>query len=315
MAFASLTTLFVAAAALRHFDWAHLHVVLDERYLRLLPVQVDVQPFARSFGAAVEQMWWKFGLLPLLVVAWKAGGKRYALREHWLLVVTGVFYAMMLWQMRWRDFFVAGLVMAAGVVVVGLVRNRRWLGVALVAAATTPQWWMAARIHRNIELVRGNPMVGPYVAIFALEAVSDCLARANDYPIVLAATDFGPTLAGMGKVRVVGTAFWTNLQAMRDTHEMFTTTSPERFWQLVNQRGIGYLLVPNAVQEAASIKLAYAALGKPCPDGGCIYRTVVWQIARSHEYPVVECAELSRVAPQWRILRLHRINRESRTGP
>jgi len=76
-------------------------------------------------------------------------------------------------------------------------------------------WVLAAKISRGVAAVHGDSMRGTYVETFALRAASDCLGQAAKDGVVLAAWDQGGTLAGMGKVRVIGSAYWSNASGLK----------------------------------------------------------------------------------------------------
>jgi hypothetical protein len=150
-------------------------------------------------------------------------------------------------------------------------------------------------------------MRGPHVETFALRAVSECLHEA-DKPVVLAAWDEGAILAGMGNVKVVGSQYWSNLDGLMDTHEFFTTTSQERFWELVHQRGVEFLIVPESDRLDRAIWESFVALHGRAPTRNEGLGAVIWQIANSDRYPVLPCLNLSQLNPQWKIVRLVHAN-------
>jgi hypothetical protein len=295
----------LVAAAIRGFDWRNLHIVQDERHQRLAGIVSETQPFARGgLDVALKRAWWKYGLLPLSLFALVHRSPRMSLRERWLALVAVVFLGLMLWQIRWLEFFAPALVMAAGVATERCWPKRPWLGVGLIILATLPSWFLAFKISRSVHLVKGDSMRGPYVEMFALRAASDCLGQEAKASIVLAAWDQGGVLAAMGKVRVVGSAYWSNFEGLSDTFEMFTTRSRNRFFELAHKRGIGFVLIPSRDRlERAVWQSALALYGRP-PTRTEAFRAYIWQVAGSSEFETVMCQKLSNLVPNWRIARL-----------
>jgi hypothetical protein len=209
----------------------------------------------------------------------------------------------MLYQLRWADFFVAALVMTVGVSIRTFWPSRTWTCVCVVLVATLPSWFLSAKVAESVKLVGGNSMRGPHVETFALRAASECLSGAKK-PVVLAAWDEGAILAGMGNVKMVGSVYWAGFDGLMSTHELFTTNSPERFWELVRQRGIDFLIVPASDRLERAVWESFVALYGRIPTNDEPVGAVIWQIANSDQYPVLPCPELAQLNPQWKIVRL-----------
>jgi hypothetical protein len=301
----ALAVAVVVAGAIRGFEWSQLHVMQDERFRRQLAVTWEFEPFAKGgVESALRLAWWKYGLLPLLLARLAVDRNAVGLRAWWVAVVCAVFLGLMLWQLRWSDFFVPALVMTSGLAVANRWGRRPWLCAALVVAATLPAWGLSLRIYRNIKLVGGDPMRGPHGEKFALEAAADCVDEPGEKPATLAAWDQGAVLAGTGKVRVVGSAYWSNLDGLAATHELFTTHSEKRFWELIGQRRVRYVLVPPPDRLERAVWQSFVALhGRP-PTRQQAFGAVIWRIAPSAKLEVAPCPALSAVAPQWNLFRV-----------
>jgi hypothetical protein len=295
----------VTAGALRGFDWRHLHVMQEERYHREMAVTSEFEAFAKNgLEFALKKAWWKYGLLPVcaLLVAYRFSGL--GLRARWLAAVAVVFFVLMWFQIRWLDFFAPALVMTAGVSVCRFWPTRLWANPCLMFLATLPPWFLAVKIDRNAASVHGDSMRGPYVETFALRAASDCLGQEASNSVVLAAWDQGAILAGSGKVRVVGSQYWSNLEGQGDTYELFTTLSQNRFFELARERKIGFVVIPSPDRLERAVYLSFVALhGKP-PTRREAFNAYIWQLARDQRLPTIRCEPLARIAPQWRIVQL-----------
>ena len=295
----------LAAAAIRGFDWRHLHIVQDQRHQRLASIVSETQHFAREgIADALTKLWWKYGLLPLSLFALAYRFSRLNLQERWLTSMTVIFLALMLWQVRWLEFFAPALVMSAGVAVQRSWPKRPWFGAGLVLLATVPCWVLAAKISRNIHLVKGDSIHGPYAEMFALRAASDCVGEQGKGKIVLVAWDQGGVLAALGNVRVVGSAYWSNFDGLNDTFEMFTTPSRTRFLQLVRKRGVEFALIPSPGRLERAVWQSWVALyGRP-PTRAEAFGAYIWRVAGSGEFTAVDCQNLSAWATSWKILQL-----------
>jgi hypothetical protein len=294
----------ISAAAMKGFDWQHLHVMQDLRLKRLMSVTTECMPYPRRWPQALQQAWIDFGLLPLLSLGLLFGLKAQHLRIRWLVLVTACYLLLTLYQVRWLDFFVPLLVMTAGLGVTRLRSRDPLLCLVIMFLATIPPWMISASISRNLKLAGANPMRGPYLETFALRAASDCLGASAQHPIVLAAWEQSSILAGMGKVRVVGSGFWSNLDGLADSWEMLTTSSEERFWQLARKRKVEFLLVPSPARFEQDIRQSFKALNERLPTQQEISKAYVWHLVRNDRFPTLSCEEMSRLGPTWKIVRL-----------
>lgn len=295
----------VVAGAVRGFDWAHLHVMQDARFQRQIAVTWEFESFAKGgLEQTLQQTWWKYGLLPLLLLGLMHSFRALHLRARWLVLTAAGFLLLILYQLRWADFFAPALVLCVGLAVRNRWSMRPWLCVGLVAVATLPAWWMSFRIYKNVKLVGGDSMRGPHLETFALSAASRCLGTTNHSPVVLVAWDQGATLAGMGAVRVIGSAYWSNLDGLQDTFELFTTPSAERFWQLVRQRQIEFLILPSAQRLERAVWQSFMALHGRAPTRQEAFGAFIWQVAQSDQRKIVPCDPLTRLAPGWGIARV-----------
>jgi len=295
----------LAAAATRGFDWRHLHIVQDEQHQRLTAGVSETQPFARDgLEAAARKAWWKHGLLPVCVLGLAYRSASLSRRVRWLGIVLVVFLTLTWVQIRWSAFFAPALVMTAGVAVRHRWQTRPSLCAGLVVLATLPQWILAAKIHRNVGLVHGNSIHGPYSEMLALRAASNCMGQAANDGIVLAAWDQGGVLAGSGKVRVIGSAYWPNFAGLRDTYELFTTSSQQQFFELVRKRRIDFVLIPSPARLERAVWQSWVALHVQPPTRAEAFGAYIWQVARSEKFKIVSCGALSNLAPDWRIVKL-----------
>ena len=295
----------IVAGAVHGFSWRHLHVMQEEKFHQEIAVTSEFEPYAKDgLDVALKKTWWKYGLLPLCVfpIAYRFSSR--GVRQRWLAVVLTVFLGLMLWQIRWMDMFAPALVMTVGVALLHCWPARLWANVGVVILATLPPWFLAAKISRNVALVHEDSMRGTYVETFALRAASDCLGQTAKDGIVLAAWDQGGTLAGMGKVRVIGSAYWSNASGLSDTFELFTTHSRERFFELARRRQVGFVLIPSHERLERAVWLSsFATTGLP-PTRQDAFGAYIWRVARDPDLPVVSCPSLSQLAPDWRIVRL-----------
>jgi len=287
------------------FSWRHLHVMQEQKFHQEMTVTSEFAPYAKEgLDAALKKTWWKYGLLPLCVFPIAYRFSSLGVRKRWLALVLMVFLALMLWELRWLNMFAPALVMAAGVSLMHFWPTRPWVNVGVVILATLPPWALAAKISRGVATVHGDSMRGTYVETFALRAASDCLGQAAKDGVVLAAWDQGGTLAGMGKVRVIGSAYWSNASGLSDTFELFTTHSRERFFELARQRQVDFVLVPSHDRLERAIWLSsFATIGR-APTRAEAFGAYIWRVVNDPDLPVVSCLPLSQLAPDWKIVRL-----------
>jgi hypothetical protein len=295
----------IVAGAANGFDWRHLHVMQEGKFHREMAVTSEFESYAKDgLDVALKKTWWKYGLLPLCVVPIAYRFSSLSVRKRWLMLVLMVFLGLMLWQIRWMDLFAPALVMTVGVALIHCWPAWPWARVGVVILATLPPWFLAAKISRNVALVHADSMRGPYVETFALRAASDCLGQLSKDAVVLAAWDQGGTLAGMGKVRVIGSAYWSNASGLSDTFELFTTHSQEQFYELALRRHVDFVLIPSHDRLERAVWLSLFAIeGRP-PTREEAFGAYIWRIASDPTLAVVSCPSLSRLAPDWRILRL-----------
>jgi hypothetical protein len=293
----------VIAGASRGFDWRHLHVMQDGRFHRQMAVTTEFGSLAKDgFAGALKKMWWKYGLLPLCALAVVHRFSSLNLRTRWLTVVATVFLALMWIQVRWLDFSAPAMVMLAGLSVRHWWPDKPWAGIIVIVLATSPPWFLAGKISRNVASIHEDSMKGPHAETFALRAASDCVGGEAKGSIMLAAWDQGAILAGLGDVRVIGSAYWSNPQGLTDTFELFTTPLPDRFKQLAFQRKVSFILIPSPERLERAVYLSFVGLyGKP-PTRSEAFSAYIWQLARDQRLPTIRCEPLARIAPQWRIV-------------
>lgn len=295
----------IVAAATRGFDWQHLHVVQDVRLKRLMSVTAECMSYPRNLSGALQHGLIDFGLLPLLSLSLVFGLRSLELRTRWILLVTICYVLLIFDQVRWLDFLLPLLVITAGLAVTRLRIRDPLLCLVIMFAATIPPWMISLKVSHDLKRADANSLRGPFLETFALRAASDCLGGSAQQPIVLTAWEQSSILAGMGKVRVVGSGFWTNLEGLGDAWEMLTTSSADRFWQLARQRNVGFFLAPSPGRLEGDIRESFKALKGRVPSQGEIHETYVWRTLRGDRFPEFSCEAMSRLEPQWKIIRLN----------
>jgi hypothetical protein len=163
----------------------------------------------------------------------------------------------------------------------------------------------AGAVHAQARRL-GARATGWYETVLVMDEVSACLERANERPVVLADWSQSGFLAGMGKVRVVGSGYWSNLQGLNASHELFSTDSEQRFWELVTERRIEYFFRPPLPVLEGAIRNSFRVRGRGTPTIEQVEQTVIWGIASSANWPAVTCPRLARLAPACSVLRLDR---------
>jgi len=296
----------VTAAAMKGFDWHHLHVMQDVRLKRLMSVTVECMPYPTNLSQALQHGYIDFGFLPFVSLGLIFTFKKIDRRVRWVLLVALSYLLLTFCQVRWMDFFIPVLVMTAGLAVTHLWANSPEFCLAGMVVATFPAWMINLRVNHSMKLIGGDSLRGPQVETFALEAVSDCLGSTVRHPIVLAPWDEASFLAPMGKVRVVGTGFWCNLDGINDTGEMLTTASADRFWELQRKRNVEFLLVRSQASLEEDMRLAFVALTGQEPSQTDIAAAYVWQLLKDDRFPTVTCKEMAQFEPSWRIIRLNK---------
>ena len=294
----------VVAAATRGFDWRHLYIVQDVRLKRLMSVTTECMPYPRSLPRALQQGCIDFGFLPLVSATLIFGVSELDRRVRWIGLATVVYAVLTFIQVRWLDFFMPLLVMTAGV---ALTRSRGrdpLFCLALILIATVPPWMVNLKVARNVKLASAETLRGPYLETFALRAVSDCLGDLGEQPVVLAPWEQSSVLGGLGKVKVLGTGFWSNLDGLADTFEMLTTTSETRFWELARKRNVSYLLLRSPEELEQDVRQSFVAESGTVPTGSEVHQAYVWQLRSDDRFPAVPCEEMLRMKSHWRIVRL-----------
>jgi hypothetical protein len=295
----------IVAAATRGFDWQHLHIVQDVRLKRLMSVTAECMSYPRNLSGALQHGLIDFGLLPLLSLSLVFRLRSLELRTRWILLVTACYVLLIFDQVRWLDFLLPLLVMTAGLAVTRLRFRDPLLFFVIMFAATIPPWMISLRVSHDLKLADANSLRAPYLETFALRAASDCLGSSARQPIILTAWEQSSVLAGMGKVRVVGSGFWTNLDGLGDAWEMLTTSSADRFWQLARKRNVDFFLARSPGKLEEDIRESFKALKGQLPTQGEIRGAYAWQILESHKLPEFSCERMSRLEPQWKIIYLN----------
>ncbi|MCX7915648.1 MAG: hypothetical protein N3A53_05025, partial [Verrucomicrobiae bacterium] len=225
-------------------------------------------------------------------------------RERWVLIVSVVLAGFTLHQLRWESFSVVPLVTLAGLVARVITQSHPvWLP-ALVFVATLPAWGTIAIVQKQSKTLAADPMMGPHATKFALTAVSQCLGERHRGAVVLAGWDHGAVLAGLGQVRVIGSAYWSNLDGLYAGHELLTTADSDRFHELARRRQVQWLLVPGFDRFRWDIEQAFLVLHGRLPTSEEVERTVAWQTAKHRDMPRLNCEQLSRIAPGWQVIQL-----------
>ena len=299
----------LAGAATRGFDWHHLHIVQDVRLKRLMSVTAECMPYPRSLPRAVQQGCIDFGFLPLVAATLVIRVRELDPRVRWLGLATVVYAVLMFFQVRWLDFFMPLLVMTAGVALTRLRGRDPVLCLVVVLVATIPPWLVNLKVAQNVKLVGADLMHGPFVETFALRSASDCLGASEDQPVVLAPWEESSVLAGLGKVKVIGSGFWSNLDGLADTFKMLTTTSETQFWELVRKRKVRYVLLRSPKELEQDVRQSFVASSGKVPTRSEVREAYVWQLRSDARVPAISCEGMSRLEPTWRIVRLNGVTR------
>lgn len=295
----------VTAGALCGFQWDQLHVVQDERFAAQAAAIHEFQSWlGLGWWAGLGRLWRGYGLLPLVALLGLVLWRQLSRRERWVWAVLAGLTVLTLDQLRWESFFVIPLVAAAGVVACALSHvHPAWLPTLLVVA-TLPAWGTVAIVSKQSQLLHANPMTGPHATKFALTAVSECLGKHDPGAVVLAGWDHGAILGGLGQVRVLGSAYWSNLDGLFAGHELLTTTDPDRFRALARAREVRWLLVPGPARFASDIEQAFLVLHGRLPSAEEVHQTVAWQLASDSHRPRLPCERLQEIAPDWTLLQI-----------
>lgn len=296
----------LAAGAQRSFQWHDLHVMQDVRFVAQTAVIHEFESWWRlGWWAGIGRLWRGYGLLPLLaVLGLVAMWRELTRRERWVWAVLGLLGALTIHQLRWESFLVVPLVAAAGLAARVLSSGHGIWTPVLVFVATLPAWGTIGIVHKQSRTLAAVPMQGPHANKFALTAVSRCLGEHDPGAVVLAGWDHGAVLAGLGEVRVVGSAYWSNLDGLFSGHELLTTSDLDRFRALAAERQVRWLLVPGLQRFRADIEQAYLVLHGRLPTPAEIEQAVVWQLALDPQLPRLHCELLASVAQGWELIRL-----------
>ncbi|HMP00102.1 MAG TPA: hypothetical protein PKE26_13425 [Kiritimatiellia bacterium] len=295
----------VIALALRGWNPSDLHVVQDVRFQRQMMITREFQPLWQSWPDVIESLPTQYGWLPLLALVPVARLRREPDGTTWLLVVVGGFLVLTLQQLRWADFFVVALVMSAGIGALRLAGRRAWIAPLLMAAATAQLWSGPLAIARNVARAQSDSRLGPHLEIFTLEAIAACLGDPVRRPIVLAPWDGGSALAGAGTVRVIGSAYWSNLDGIQDSAAAFATESPETFDALIRRREADYLVLPPPERLAVAISQAWRLTHGIPPTWEELTNSVVWKLSqRRGGRHAVRCPAADNLQAGWVIVDL-----------
>jgi hypothetical protein len=301
----TMSAAIMAAGALRGFDWLHLHVAQDPFFQRQVADTVECRSlFNEGLPQALVRFAANYGLFVLMLLPVVGRVSQLNARLKWALMVTLSLLVLSAYEERWGDFFAVASVMTAGALLQVRWGKRPWICIALMVLATLPPWWQAVAIHEEARRLSANPIQGWYGTAMVMEVASTCLEGLGEPPVVLAEWSQGGFLAGTGKARVVGSGYWSNLQGLKDTRELFSTTSEHLFWELVGQRRIEYFFRPPPAVLTEAISNAFLAMGRKTPTMEQIKQTVIWRIASSDNFPLLACPEMARLAPGCSILRL-----------
>ncbi len=297
----AVAAVILVAGIVRGFDWAHLHVAQGKWFHGLVELNREFSPFwSGSLEDEIAHTWWAYGLLPVLALALPGSNGWRELRQKWLMAVGVVYLVLMSRQLRWADFFVVTLVMISGLGICHRLSSRPWLGVLLIALATVPPWCLAAGVHRDVRSFGANPMLGPHRVTFALEAAAKCLRQTGPKPVVLAGWHVGPKLLGTGKVRIIGSANWSDLAGWTAMLELYSTTDESQFWSLMRERQVRYLFINSDLLD--QIAQSYHLIHGKAPTMQRATESELWKLVSGGQFPQLPCDELSRIAPEWKIL-------------
>lgn len=287
------------ALIFREFDWHHLHVLQDGRFQRQMLVTREFAPLADSFLAGAQVLWRKYALLTLVIPPLSIVVARISTRFRWLVVVAFVFLILLFIQLRWADFFVVALLLVTALGLCRVLRRRQWIAPILFVLLTLPLWREPWRVRRDVQAADGNFFAGPFVEHAILEAIADGIGNPTHPPVVLAAWDQGAILAGTGKVRVIASAYWSNLEGLIAGCDLLTTSSAAQFERLMTERQVDYVVLPPPERLFRAIAQSHSILYGEPPTREEVLSSQIWQMALNESYLNVPCPPLAEIATDW----------------
>lgn len=294
-----------AVLLMRQFQFDQLHVFQDPFFQREMKLTIEFEPSVRSLLELPRVIWMRWSLLPLLALApWLIHRTTPPQnRAKWLLGTAGFYGFLTLYQWRWGEMLTALLVIAAGYGVVVFVGRRRWIAPILMLVVLFPFSRQPWNVYRQIAAAPPNSLFSPCQEIFALESAADCIGSVETPPVVLAAWDQGPMLFGLGKARVLGSPYWSNIAGNIACCEMFTCTSVETFFVLAQRRNVTWLVLAAPDRLMKAISQSWILLYGIPPTAEELRSTVVWRIATGERFlPAAQpCENLRITGPGWRI--------------
>jgi hypothetical protein len=299
-----LPGIFVSLLAYRGWDASQLHVFQDPAFQRQMGVTREFFPMAENVGGLFNEMFYRYGMLPLLSLALLAGIRRQPLRQNWMFAVMVIFAVLASRQLRWADFLAPAMVLSAGLGAMRIVGRRKWIGPVIVFLATANMLFPPIKLAREIKAVNGNSRAGPHVETFVLTSMATRISElTSQRPVALAPWDCGAALAGSGKVRVVGSAYWSNLEGTQAGAEAFATADVAEFVALLRERAVDYVIIPPPERLARAISQSWMmARGMP-PTREELMASVIWQVAsRPDSAPRIACPEVADMQRGWQLI-------------
>ena len=296
----------LSAGAVKGFDWGHLHVLQDPRFARQAGMTLEFQPYLSASDASAPTILWNaFGLMPLGLLLGLTLWRRLMPRERFLCLTALILFGMALWQKRFALPALAPMVLATAICLCALWPRHPWRVAAALALAALGPWISLGGYVRSALDQNGNPHLGPYEEAHALLSAAEWMGKDADRPVVLAAGDWGAILAGTGRVRVLGSQYWSNLDGMEAGFEAYRTTDPAVLRKIIRDRGVRYLLVPDPDTLGGQINNAlFARSGRWTSRPEPIVSTALWKLVNDPTILPEDCPALREWAPQWRILRV-----------
>jgi hypothetical protein len=298
----------LVALGVRGLNPSQLHVLASPTFQRMSALlQNSVSPFRDGLAAGLGDYLTDLGLLPLGLVACAWAWRRLAPPERAVTLLALLLLALSAWQTRWSLPLAAPLVMATGLGLTRLLPHRPRLVVALVALATLGPWLTVVERYGQASRVDWDPRRGPEVTAFALDAVTRDVGDARRRPVVLAPWYHGANLAGSGRVRVLGSQYWSNQEGTAASLELWGTTNDARFLALLRERQVAFIMLPDQGEAADAVAEGMAFL-RGLPPGAPVEveASALWRLATSPARVVVETPQVASLRPGWMVLRAPR---------
>jgi hypothetical protein len=191
------------------------------------------------FGSLLNRLWFCYGLMVPVFILICFRWLKFSRLRVWACGIVGALFYLALNQTRWGTFFVIIFVLTFGLALHEVWRSRcSWHG-ALILLLCLPCW---DTVHKAI--VKNPSVKGRYEEAEIMQKVSEVVT--GDYgrkgAIVLAPWHLTPRMICHGQVRTIGSAYWSNMEGLKVSHEIYSTWSEERLRALLKEREVDYFL-------------------------------------------------------------------------